>query len=108
MNPFYKNLSLWIVITLMFVMLFASLVIVLRYHGGFATANQKILSLSPELFSRPGALGKYSPGIWLSFMMLWFFCDRLYRTPQGGISAFRRPGSQAYIDDLITILPHFG
>ena len=37
---------------MMFVMLFVSLVVVLRYHGGFAAANQKILSLSPELFSR--------------------------------------------------------
>jgi SSS family solute:Na+ symporter len=62
----------------MFVMLFTSLVVLLRYHGGFAAANQKILSLAPELFSRPGGLGKYSPGIWLSFMMLWFFCDPMF------------------------------
>ena len=64
--------------TVMVIMLFVSLVIVVRHHGGLLTANQKILSAVPELFSRPGALGKYTPGIWLSFLMLWFFCDPMF------------------------------
>ena len=62
----------------MFIMLLVSLIVVVQHHGGFATANQKILSLSPELFSRPGGTGKYSPAIWLSFMLLWFFCDPMF------------------------------
>jgi SSS family solute:Na+ symporter len=86
----------------MFVMLFASLVVVLRYHGGFATANQKILSLSPELFSRPGALGKYSPGIWLSFMMLWFFCDPMF--PQL-FQRFFAARSRRTIDRIMLLYP---
>jgi len=62
----------------MFGMLLVSLIIVVQHHGGFSAANQKILALAPELFSRPGATGKYSPGIWLSFMLLWFFCDPMF------------------------------
>ncbi|MFO7688612.1 MAG: sodium:solute symporter family protein [Desulfobacterales bacterium] len=86
----------------MFSMLFASLLIVLRYHGGFAAANQKILSLSPELFSRPGALGKYSPGIWLSFMMLWFFCDPMF--PQL-FQRFFAARSRRTIDRIMLLYP---
>ena len=64
--------------TIMFVMLAVSLLIVAGHHGGFAAAQQEILNRSPELFARPGGLGKYSPGIWLSFLMLWFFCDPMF------------------------------
>jgi SSS family solute:Na+ symporter len=64
--------------TVMFVMLLVSLIIVFNHHGGFAAANQKILTQSADLFTRPGGLGKYTPGIWFSFMMLWFFCDPMF------------------------------
>jgi len=64
--------------TMMFILLLISLIIVVRHHGGFVAANQKVLSLEPALFSRPGGMGKYSPGIWMSFMMLWFFCDPMF------------------------------
>ncbi|MFW6147089.1 MAG: sodium:solute symporter family transporter [Thermodesulfobacteriota bacterium] len=60
------------------ILLFASLALVANYHGGFGKASQKILSLHPELFARPGGLGKYSLSIWFSFMMLWFFCDPMF------------------------------
>jgi len=60
------------------ILLFASLVLVASYHGGFGKASQKILSVHPELFARPGGLGKYSLSIWFSFMMLWFFCDPMF------------------------------
>jgi SSS family solute:Na+ symporter len=63
---------------IMFLLLFSSLVIMAQHHGGFVTANQKVLMSNPELFSRPGALGKYSLGIWFSFMVLWFFCDPMF------------------------------
>jgi len=63
---------------MMLVMLVVSLLIVAGHHGGFVAAQQEILARSPELFSRPGGLGKYSPGIWLSFLMLWFFCDPMF------------------------------
>jgi len=63
---------------LMFVMLLISLIVVAGHHGGFVAAHQKALSTAPELFSRPGGMGAYSPGIWMSFMMLWFFCDPMF------------------------------
>ncbi len=63
---------------LMFVLLGIALIMVLWHHGGLVAANQKALTAYPELFSRPGGLGKYSVGIWFSFMVLWFFCDPMF------------------------------
>jgi SSS family solute:Na+ symporter len=62
----------------MFILLLVSLIMVAWHHGGFIEANQKVLISNPELFSRPGGLGKYSLGIWFSFMVLWFFCDPMF------------------------------
>jgi len=62
----------------MFTLLFAALIMVISHHGGFVEANSKVLASYPELFSRPGGLGKYTAGIWLSFMLLWFFCDPMF------------------------------
>jgi len=62
----------------MFLLLLASLIMVAQHHGGFIEANQKIFSMHPELFSRPGGTGKYTYGIWFSFILLWFFCDPMF------------------------------
>jgi len=62
----------------LFILLIVSLVIVAWHHGGFIEANQKVLMSNPELFSRPGGLGKYTLGIWFSFMVLWFLCDPMF------------------------------
>jgi solute:Na+ symporter, SSS family len=63
---------------LMAVLLGICLILVAKHHGGFAAANQKVLAMNPELFSRPGASGKYTLSIWFSFIMLWFFCDPMF------------------------------
>ncbi|RJQ53750.1 MAG: sodium:solute symporter family protein [Desulfobacteraceae bacterium] len=63
---------------LMAAMLLVSLVLVLRHHGGFFTANAKLIASFPELFARPGGQGKYTLEVWFSFMMLWFFCDPMF------------------------------
>jgi SSS family solute:Na+ symporter len=63
---------------LMAVLLLASLVLVVRHHGGLAAANQQVLSLHPELFARPGGQGSYTPAVWFSYMLLWFFCDPMF------------------------------
>ena len=63
---------------LMAVLLGVFFVLITRYHGGFAAANQKVMSINPELFSRPGGSGRYTVAIWFSFMMLWFFCDPMF------------------------------
>jgi SSS family solute:Na+ symporter len=64
--------------SVMFVLLAAALFIVAAHHGGFIEANQKVMAARPELFSRPGGLGRYTPGIWFSYMALWFFCDPMF------------------------------
>jgi SSS family solute:Na+ symporter len=63
---------------LMLCLLVAALFLTAGHHGGFVAANQKVLAVKPELFSRPGALGSYSPGIWFSYMALWFVCDPMF------------------------------
>ncbi|MFC1896552.1 sodium:solute symporter, partial [Thermodesulfobacteriota bacterium] len=62
----------------MFVMLAVSLFLVVQHHGGFEEAHRKVLALNPELLARPGGLGRYTPLIWMSYMMLWFFCDPMF------------------------------
>lgn len=62
----------------MFLLLLVALLMVAGHHGGFIEANQKVLSSNPELFSRPGGQGKYTLGIWFSFMLLWFLCDPMF------------------------------
>jgi SSS family solute:Na+ symporter len=64
--------------TLMFILLLVSLIIIAGHHGGFIEANEKVLNAYPDLFSRPGGQGKYTIGIWFSFIMLWFFCDPMF------------------------------
>ena len=64
--------------SLMVVLLFVSLILVANHHGGFGAASRKVLSMHPELFSRPGGLGNYTLAVWFSFLMLWFFCDPMF------------------------------
>jgi SSS family solute:Na+ symporter len=63
---------------LMVVLLGVSLFLVARHHGGFVAANQDMMAKNIALFSRPGGLGKYTPAIWFSYMLLWFFCDPMF------------------------------
>jgi SSS family solute:Na+ symporter len=64
--------------SVMFILLLISLILVVNHHGGFAAANQKVLDTYPALFSRPGGLGKYTLGIWFSYILLWFLCDPMF------------------------------
>ncbi len=62
----------------MFILLLVSLILIARHHGGFVAANQKVMASCPELFSRPGGSGRYTLGIWFSYILLWFFCDPMF------------------------------
>jgi SSS family solute:Na+ symporter len=64
--------------TVMLILLVATVVIVANHHGGFVQANQSVLASQPDLFARPGAQGKYTPGIWFSYILLWFLCDPMF------------------------------
>lgn len=46
--------------------------------GGLNRANQRLIEQLPALFSRPGAGGVFTPKIWLSYFLLWFFCDPMF------------------------------
>jgi SSS family solute:Na+ symporter len=63
---------------LMLALLFVALVMVVNYHGGLVAANQKAMEVFPDLFSRPGRSGRYTPAIWFSYMLLWFLCDPMF------------------------------
>ncbi len=81
----------------MFLLLVASLVIVVNHHGGLAAASQKVLHAYPELFSRPGGRGYYTPAIWFSYILLWFFCDPMFPQLFQRFFAARRRRTLAHI-----------
>lgn len=59
-------------------LLTAAFFLTASHHGGLAEAHRKVLAQAPALFSRPGGQGAYTVGIWMSYMMLWFFCDPMF------------------------------
>ena len=63
---------------LMLVLMIVALGLVASHLGGWDAAFGKALASNPELFSRPGARGAYSPAIWFSFLFLWFICDPMF------------------------------
>lgn len=63
---------------LMLFALAALLLGVARALGGFAAAGARIAAAAPELLGRPGGGGVFTPGIWLSYLLLWSFCDPMF------------------------------
>jgi len=46
--------------------------------GGFQQANDAVYLLKPELFSLPGGQGYITIQIWISYLILWTFCDPMF------------------------------
>ncbi len=63
---------------LMLGLLLLALIIAAGHHGGLGSALGRVLDSQPELFSRPGGQGWFGPGIWFSYLALWFFCDPMF------------------------------
>lgn len=63
---------------LMLFALAALLAGVARALGGFAAAGARVAAAAPELLGRPGGGGAFTPGIWLSYMLLWSLCDPMF------------------------------
>jgi len=63
---------------LMLIGMTLAFVVIANAHGGMITASNKLLDLRPELFSRPGPHGIYTPYIWVSWLVLWMLCDPLF------------------------------
>jgi len=80
---------------LMVGLMIAALVLVAQTQGGLSTAVGRVLDSHPELFSRPGGQGKYGPGVWFSFMLLWFFCDPMFPQLFQRFFSAKSPGALA-------------
>ena len=63
---------------MMLVTLLAAVGIVSAGLGGFTEANTRLAEEFPELVSRPGGADYFTPQVWLSFMLLWLFCDPMF------------------------------
>ncbi|MCB2189614.1 MAG: sodium:solute symporter family protein [Deltaproteobacteria bacterium] len=63
---------------LMLTLMIVALHLVLSSLGGWDGAFAQVRERFPELMSRPGAHGRYSPGVWFGFLLLWFFCDPMF------------------------------
>ena len=63
---------------LLLFLLVAALLLLVAHHGGPSQAGAEVFSQFPELFSRPGGQGRYTPGIWFSYLLLWFLCDPMF------------------------------
>ncbi|MGD9962338.1 MAG: sodium/solute symporter [Thermoplasmata archaeon] len=63
---------------MMLVTLLAAVGIVSAGLGGFTEANTRLAEEFPELVSRPGGSDFFTPQIWLSYMLLWLFCDPMF------------------------------
>jgi SSS family solute:Na+ symporter len=46
--------------------------------GGFTAASARALAQHPELFARPGGGAALPPGVWFSYLALWFLCDPMF------------------------------
>lgn len=62
----------------MLTLMIAALALVVVNSGGWGAAFDRLGEVSPGLLSRPGERGVYTPAIWLSYLLLWFFCDPMF------------------------------
>jgi len=63
---------------MLIVLLLVAVGIVAAPLGGLSAANQSAALRWPELFSRPGMGDAFPAGIWLGYMLLWFFADPMF------------------------------
>ncbi|MBW2015791.1 MAG: sodium:solute symporter family protein [Deltaproteobacteria bacterium] len=63
---------------LMVALMITALIMVSAQYGGFELAHSLVRKADPALMSRPGPQGRFTPSMWFSFMMLWFFCDPMF------------------------------
>ncbi len=64
--------------TLMLIGMTLAFIVIVNAQGGMITASHKLFEMKPELFSRPGPGGIYTPYIWMSWLILWMLCDPLF------------------------------
>ncbi len=63
----------------MMIGLLAVAVVVISFKlGGLTTAHFQLAESFPDMFSRPGLNGVYTPGVWFGYMLLWSLCDPMF------------------------------
>ena len=78
---------------LMIVLLAVAFVTVASRLGGFRAIHDALREAHPALLSRPGGEGRLTPEIWLSYLLLWFFCDPMFPQLFQRFYAARSPGA---------------
>lgn len=63
---------------LMFTLMILAVYFVSSHYGGLNKANQQVFTEHPELFSRAGGGGHFTPKIWFSSMILWVVCVPMF------------------------------
>jgi SSS family solute:Na+ symporter len=56
----------------------AAFLIISGKIGGFTAVHREISSQYPSLLSRPGLDGSMTIGVWVSYLVLWFFADPMF------------------------------
>jgi len=62
----------------MLLLLIVAIGLIASHFGGLPAANYTASLRWPELFSRPGMGGAFTPGIWLGYTLPWFLCDPMF------------------------------
>jgi len=70
--------------------------------GGLGNATSAAYNAQPSLFSRPGPNGYFTTKMWLSFLILWIFCDPMF--PQI-FTRFYTAKSQRSLKTSMTLYP---
>ena len=63
---------------LMFGLMVLAVVVLGNALGGLAEANAQVLEIEPELFSRQGRNGFFTPQNWFSYMLLWILAVPMF------------------------------
>lgn len=63
---------------LMFILMAAAVIVIGNSLGGQSHANETAFKIEPELFSRSGVNGYFSPAKWFSFVLLWLLCVPMF------------------------------
>jgi SSS family solute:Na+ symporter len=65
--------------TLMILLLtLGGFLLIAHRSGGFLTVHRQLHGSFPALFSRPGLDGSMVYGVWLGYLVLWFFADPMF------------------------------
>lgn len=63
---------------LIIVLMLAAVIVISFDLGGFVQANEQVFAQKPELFSREGMEGIYTPKKWFSWLIFWIFCIPMF------------------------------